>query len=129
MNMIKVMPFIYQQSLVHLTMLLLEGSSETRLLRHLFNRFLESVISEIHQLWGSSFFEKSWKFNLDFKIAEESWENNFCVWDNCSWIDCFKFSLLSREYLWPAFNVSTNSPKSFHITKREFFQLNCFHSD
>ena len=40
-----------------------------------------------------------------------------------------KLSLLKREYLSTAVNVLRNSPKILHITKRDFFQLNCLHSD
>ena len=40
-----------------------------------------------------------------------------------------KLSLLTTEYLSSAINVSKKSPKMFHITKTDFFQLNCFRSD
>ena len=39
--------------------------------------FSESAISEIRKLWGSSFFSKCSKFNLDFKNAAKNWENFF----------------------------------------------------
>ena len=51
-------------------------------------------------------------------------ENVFCLLDNCIWIGWGKFSLLSREYLPSAVNVSANSPKISDITKRDIFQLN-----
>ena len=38
-------------------------------------------------------------------------------------------SLWRREFLSLAANVLTNSPKILQITKRDFFQLNFFHSD
>ena len=37
-----------------------------------------------------------------------------------------KLSPLKREYLSSTANVLTNSPKIFHITKTEFFQINHF---
>ena len=40
-----------------------------------------------------------------------------------------KFSLLRREYLSSSFNVSRNSVNIWHITNRDFLQLNCIDSD
>ena len=37
--------------------------------------------------------------------------------------------LLRREYLSSEVNGLTNSPEILHITNRDFFQLNCLHSD
>ena len=39
------------------------------------------------------------------------------------------FSRLRREYLASAVNGLTNSAKVLHITKTDFFQLNCLHND
>ena len=50
-------------------------------------------------------------------------------WDNCIWIGCLTLSLLRREYLSSAVSVLTNSVKTIHITSRDFFELNCLHSD
>ena len=46
----------------------------------------ECVISKMESLWGSSFFSKCLKFNLDFKNATKSWEKVFSFPDNCIWI-------------------------------------------
>ena len=92
-------------------------------------RLSQSIISEIHRVWRSSKFWKSSKFNLRFKNAEKNSEKVFCFLDNYIWIGCTKLSILRREYLSSAANVLTNSPKILHITKRNFFQLNCLHSD
>ena len=40
-----------------------------------------------------------------------------------------ELSFLRREYLSPAVNVSTNSVKILHITKRAFFELNYLQID
>ena len=40
-----------------------------------------------------------------------------------------ELSFLRREYLSPAVNVSTNSVKILHSTKRAFFELNCLQID
>ena len=41
------------------------------------------------------------------------------------WIGCIKLSLLGREHLPTAVIVLTNSLNVWHITKRDFLQLNC----
>ena len=87
---------------------------------------MESVISKTHQLWESSFCWKCWKFNIDFKNAKKIPKNIFCFWDNSIWIACVNFCLLREQYLLQAVNVLTNSLKFFHITKRDFFQRDCF---
>ena len=74
--------------------------------------FSESVISEIQNLWGSSFFAKCWKFNIYFKNAAKNWEQVFCLWDNCIWIGIVKLSLLRTGYMSSAAKVLTRSPKN-----------------
>ena len=91
-------------------------------------RFMESVILEIHQLWGSSFSWKSIKFNIYFKNADKNWEKVFCFCHKCISIGSAKLSLLRRVYLCSPVNVLTNSLKIFDSTKRDFFQLNYLHS-
>ena len=48
--------------------------------------FSEFVISELKKLWGSCFFAKRSKFQIDFKMAAKNSENLFCFSDNCMWI-------------------------------------------
>ena len=91
--------------------------------------FSESVISEIHWLWGSSVFWKCSKFNVDYKNGEKNSEKDFCFWDNSIWIGCVKLSLLRREYLSSAVNVLKNSFKILNSSKIDLFQLNYVHSD
>ena len=75
------------------------------------------------------FFWKCSKFNPDFKNAKKNPENLFFYfWDNIIWICCIKMSLLRREYFSSAMNVLTASLQILHMTKRDFFQLNCLHS-
>ena len=81
----------------------------------------ESVISEIDQVWGSHFFWKCLKFNVDFKNAKTSSQNNFCFWDNCIWIGSLKLSLLIIKRFSSAIDMLTNSLRTLHITKRDFF--------
>ena len=129
MNMIKVLWYRFQQCLVTCTILLVEGSSETSIFKPLSNTFSESLISELQKLWGSCFFHKCSKFNLDFKNSDEISENIFCFWDNCIWIGIFKLSLLSTGYISSVANVLTSSPKIWRGNKRKFFEHNFLASD
>ena len=88
---------------------------------NIYPRFLECVIWQINQLWGSSFFCKRWKFHVDFENARKSWEKAFCYWDNCFWIGSDKLSPLRREYWSSAVNVLTNTYKALLLTKTDFF--------
>ena len=75
-NMLKVLPFRFQQCLVTFRMLILKGSSKRGLFRDLFlARFSEPVISEIQQLWHWSFLWKSSNSKIDFKNEETNWAN------------------------------------------------------
>ena len=78
---------------------------------------------------GSHFLWKCSKLNLNFQNAEKNSENIFGFWDICSWKCYNKFGLLRREYLSSEVNELTNSPKILHISKTDFFKLNCLHSD
>ena len=63
--------------------------------------------------------ERKWKFEK--KI--------FSSLDNWIWIGCFKFSLLSREYLPSGGNVLTNGLKILDTTKAHIFELKSSQSD
>ena len=91
--------------------------------------FLDSVISEIQKLWGSTFFSRCVKFNLDFRNTAKNWAKNFCYLDNCIWIGIVKLCHLRTGYFSSAANVLTSSPKIWHVNKRDFFQLNFLGSD
>ena len=91
--------------------------------------FSESVISIIQNLWGSSFFSKCFKFNLDFKNAERNREKVFCFWHYCIWIGIVKLSLLRTGYFPSAANVLTSSTKILQVNNGDFFQVNCPDND
>ena len=91
--------------------------------------FSETVISEIHLLWGSSFFSKCSKENAYFKKEDKNWEKVFYFWDKCIWICCFKLRLLRREYLSSAVTLLTSSLKILHSTNLDFFGLNYLQID
>ena len=73
--------------------------------------FSESVISEIQKLWGSSFFSKYSKFNVDFKNAAKDWEKKIFFWENSTWICIVKLSVLRTIYFSSLASVLTSSPK------------------
>ena len=98
MNMIKVRSSIFQQSFSTFTILLVEASSQTGLSRHLSDCVFGLVSTKIQKLWGSSFFSKRSKFQLDFKKAVKKSKKVFCFWDNFIWIDIVKLSLLRAGY-------------------------------
>ena len=69
------------------------------------------------------------KLNVDFSNSKKNWYEVFCFRDNSIWIGCNKLSLLRREYLSSAVNLSTKSLKILHSTKRVFFELNYVNSN
>ena len=123
-NMVKVVSFRFQQCLVPLTKLLLEGTSERGLLRHLYNHVFRKYIS-----YDSHIFWKMFKISSRFQNCQKKFKKNFFFWDNCIWIGCLKLSLLRRENLSWAVNMLTNIDKTLHITKRDFLQLNYLQSE
>ena len=130
--MIKVPLCRFQQCFGPFILLLLEGSSETRLSRHLSNNL--TTYFGIHNSKNISamrvmFFSKSSFFDLDLKNANKNPEKVFCLLDNGIWMCCVWLSLLTREHLSSAVNVLTNSPRILHISKRDFIYFNYLHSD
>ena len=125
LNLIKVLSFIFQNCLKPFTMLLLVGSPETRLFRHLSNYvFGNPYFGQYISYKVNVFFFKI--FKISFRFAELRKQISIF---NFIWIGCIKLSLLRREYLSSAVNVLTNSPIIFHVTKRDFFLLKWLNSD
>ena len=82
--------------------------------------FSEYVISEIKKLWGSLFFSKYSKFNLDLKNAAKNSEKVFWYLDNCIWIGIVKLSPLRTGYFSSAANLLKRS-RRFCVSIRETF--------
>ena len=59
---------------------------------------MESITSELLDLWGS-FFAEHWKFNVDCKNAKKMQQKIYGFIDNLISIGNVKFSVLLREYL------------------------------
>ena len=129
MNMIKMVWCKFQQCLGTSAMLLVEGSSETGLFRHLSNLVFGVDNFENTKTKGVIFFSKCLKFKLDFKNAAKNWEKVFCFWDNCIWIGIVKLSLVRAGYFSMAGNVLTSSDRIWLMTNRDFLQLNCLSID
>ena len=101
-----------------------KGSLEREYLDICLTTFSDSLISDIKNLLGSTIFKKFSKFNHVIKNAEKTWENVSYLWDNIIWIGIFNLSLLRTGYFPSAANVLTRCPKTWHVKKRNFFQLN-----
>ena len=99
---------------------LLKGPPKRDFLEIYLTRFSESLISEIQQLWGSSFFPKCSKFNLDIKNAPKKLKKVFFFYNICIWIGIFKLSLIRTGYLSSAANVLKAVPR-FGVSIRETF--------
>ena len=92
----------FNSALARLPWSLLKGPLKWDFLEIYLTTFSESVISEIQNLWASSFVSKYWKFNLHFKITVKNWEKLFFFWDSCIWIGIIKLPLLRKWYIWSA---------------------------
>ena len=109
--MIKMLSYRFERWFGTFTMLLLEGSSETRLFRHLYDHVFWSRNFGNTKYTSVIFFLKYLKFNLDFENALKNWEKVFCFRDNCIWIGIIKLSLLRRGYFSLVRNDLTSCPK------------------
>ena len=115
----------FQQWLGTFTKLVLRGSSEMGLFRHLPNHvFRVRNIGNTKAVRIIFFFSKCSEFYLDFKTEATNSENLFCFWDNCNWIGIVKLSPLGTGYFSSAANVLKSSPKILHVNKRELLRQN-----
>ena len=131
-NMVKVLLFSFQQCFVPFTMLLVEGSSETRFVKHLSNHVFQSPsVQKSISYQGHLFSDnvQDWVKISKMQEKKKNREKVLCFWDNCIWRYCNKLSLLRREYLSSAGSLLRNSRNIFHITKTDFFWLNCCQND
>ena len=128
--MVQVLLFRFQHYFGPFTMLLVEGSSQMGLFRPLSKHVFRSLqVQKYNSYEAHLLFENLQNWIQISKIQQKIGKMLFCFRDTCIWGWCNKLSLLRRDYLSLEVNVLTNSPKIFHLTKRDFFQLNCLHSD
>ena len=98
-----------------------------------FSDIYVTIFFAVCKLWKTSamsviFVSRIFKVWLRFQNCSKKLLKSFYFWDKCIRIGYFKLSLLKREFLSSALNILTNSLKILHINKRDFYQLNCFHS-
>ena len=110
-------------------MLVVEGSPEKGLFRHLSDYVFGVSNFETTKSMRVVFLLKYLKLQLDLKNAAKNSENVFCWLNNCMRIGIVKLSLLRTGYFSSAANVLTSSPKISHVNQRDFFQSNCLGSD
>ena len=91
-KIVKVLSLRLKQCFGPFTTLPVKGCSEMGLFRHL-PHLSKSVISEIHKLWRSSFFENVQNLMQIWKIQKKCKKNFF--WDKCIWI--FTLNCLYQE--------------------------------
>ena len=123
--MIKVLWCRFQQCLGPFTMILLDRSSETGLLRHLSNHVFGVRNFRNTKSMSVILFSNCSKFKLNVINEEKTSEKLFCFWDNWISTGIVKLTLLRTGYLSLAANMLANSPKIWHVIKRYFFQLDC----
>ena len=128
MNLINLLWWRFHQCLGTFTIMLVEGSSETALFRHL-SGYVVGVRTFEKKFMRFIFFSKSLKFHLYFKNEVKNWENFFCYLDNSIWIGIVKLSLLRTGYFSLAGNVLKSRTKIFHVNRRDFFRLRRLGSD
>ena len=126
--LVNVVWFWFSKCFVPLTCRLLKGPMKEDFLEIWLRPFFG--VPNFGNTWGMRviLFWKCTMFKLHFKSAVSNWENVLSFWDYCIWIGCLILSLLTREYLLLAVNILKNIFKTFHVTKRDLFQLNCFGS-
>ena len=123
MNMIKVTWCRFEQCLGRFTMLLVEESYETGLLRHLSNNIFGVRNFGNAKPMRVIVFFKTCKISNRFEKWTKNWEKVFCFCDNCIWIAIIKLFLWRRKYISSPANVLTSTPKIFHVSNGDFFQL------
>ena len=121
--MIKLLGCRFEQCLVPFTMFLVDGTSQTWLFRHLPNHVFGNCNLGNTKSMSVIFCFKIVKFKLEFKNEQKIWEKGFCLWGNCISTGIVKLTLLRTGYLSLAPNMLANSPNTWHVNKRYFFQL------
>ena len=125
--MVRVLSIRFQQCFGVFMMLLVDGSSETGLFRHLSNHVFRIPLVQKSIGYQGHLFSQNVQNWIEISKMRQKIGKSF--WDNCIWRFCIKLSLLRREYLSLTVNVLRNSAKILHLIKGDFFQLNSLHID
>ena len=129
MNMIKTMWCRFQPCSGTFPMLLLEGSSQTRIFRHLSNYVFRARNFGKTRAFRVIFSSKMFEIESRFQKWSRKLRKLFCFWDNCIWIGIPKLSLLRTGHFSSVAYVLTSSTKISHVNNRDFFQLHLLGSD
>ena len=127
--MVKVLSLRFQQCFGPISMLLVEGSSETELFRLWFNQVFRTTKVQKYITYEGHLFFENFQNEIEISKIPKKISKKFFFWNNSFSICCYKLCLLRREYLSSAVNRLTNSPTILDITQRDFFNLNCLHRD
>ena len=122
--MIKMVWCRFQQCFGTSVMLLVEGSSETGLFRHLTNQVFGVRNFRNTKAMRNIFFSKRLKSNLNFKKEAKNWKKVFCFSGNWIWTGIVKLFLLRTGYFSSAVNALTSSTNILHVNNNDLFQLN-----
>ena len=114
----------FEQCLGPFTMLLFEEYSERGIFRHLSNHGFPNPIFRKYMSYEGRLFDGS--LMSISKMAHKSWEKVFPFRDNCISIGSIKLSLLRREHLWLAVNVSKNVLRFCLLPRGTFSNLMSF---
>ena len=120
--MTKLLPWRFKQCFGHFNMLTQHKCSDAGLFRHLSNHdFCNLKFWQISQLWGSSLFSKSSKFDVDFRNVEKNQENILSFRENCIWIHFVKLALLPRQNACHHQSICSETVSRFQILLRQNF--------
>ena len=120
------LPCRFQQSLWPVNRLAVEDCSKTgpfEIFKE--TRFSESIILEIHKLWGWSFCSKCLKCNVSFRKAMKNSIKCFSFSDYCISLGSCKFPLLRQEYLSSAVNMLASRSLSSDLITETFCDSIC----
>ena len=129
MNMLKMLWCWFQERFCTFTMLLVKGSSETGLFRHLSDQVFGDRNFRNTKSMGFIICLKILKIYFRFRKCSKKLRKSFFFRDNCIWTGIVKLSLLGTGYFSSAANVLTSSSKMWHVNKRNVLKLNQFASD
>ena len=129
MNMIKKLRCRFQQCFCTSAMVLVQGSSETRLFSDLSNHNFGVCNFGNTKAMSVIFFKKCLKFKIISKMEQKSEKKFFVCEIILSELVSLNVPLLRTGYFSSAANVLTSSTKILHVNKKDFFQLDWFGSD
>ena len=124
MSRINILWCRFQQCSSNFTMLLIEGSSETRFFRHLSDHVFGVRNFGNTKSLRDIFCSKIFKTHCTFQKCSKKLRKYFYFWDNCILICIVILPLLTTGYFSSAANVLRSCPKVLHVNKRDIFQLN-----